>query len=202
MVTDLRPQEFVLGKLLGVLYVTKEMVLLPIALLVAMTVWQVINVEDLVYSILGWLVLSIFVTMLGIHCGLNYPLSRSATLVSLGTVFFLCVGIAVCMVIMVSFRGAFEIQLAPFAVMILGGSAALFAALGWQNPSRAIFVATAGLPLLTFFAITQFLLQRDNLYVIFAITLVYGFAVAAMYIPAISEFNVALEKNRSGPEDG
>lgn len=203
LVTDLSPREFVFGKLLGVLYVGKEMILLPILLLVYMCVMDVVTVENTVYGILGALTLYIFVTMLGIHSGLNYVSGRTATLASLGTVFFLCVGIATCMTIMVSFRGAFQLQLAPFLVMILGGGAALFASLGWRNPSSAIFGASFFLPLITFYAITQFLLQTDHLYVVAALIAGYGFTVAAMMIPALSEFDVCLEKDRSGAgEDG
>jgi hypothetical protein len=116
----------------------------------------------------------------------------------LGTVFFLCVGIAICMTIMVSFQGAFQLQLAPFLVMILGGGAALFASLGWRNPSSAIFSASFVLPLITFYAITQFLLQTDHLFVLFSLVVGYSFTTAAMLIPALSEFDVSLEKDR-GP---
>ena len=121
LVTDLSPTEFVFGKLLGVLYVGKEMILLPIVLMIYLAVAGVITVENICYAILGGLLLFVFVTMLGIHSGLSYAVSRTATLVSLGTIFFLCVGIAICMTIMVSFRGAFQLQLAPFLVMILAG---------------------------------------------------------------------------------
>ncbi|MEM6981203.1 MAG: hypothetical protein AAF539_16205, partial [Planctomycetota bacterium] len=105
--------------------------------------------------------------------------------------------IAICMTIMVSFRGAFQLQLAPFLVMILGGGAALFAALGWRNPSSAIFAASFALPLITFYCITQFLLQTDHLMVVFALVLGYTFTTAAMMIPALSEFDVSLEIDRS-----
>ena len=115
------------------------MIVLPLMLLVYLAVREVISYENMTYAILGATILFGFVIMLGIHCGLNYVSGRTAILNSIGTVFFLCVGIAICMTIMVSFRGAFQLQLAPFLVMILGGGAALFASLGWRNPSSAIF---------------------------------------------------------------
>nr|WP_231604532.1 ABC transporter permease [Crateriforma conspicua] len=198
LVTDLSPREFIFGKLLGVLYVAKEMIVLPVLLLIYMGASGVMTWENTIYAVLGALVLYIFVSMLGIHTGLNYVAGRTATMASLGTVFFLCVGIAICMTIMVSFRGAFQLQLAPFLVMILGGGAALFASLGWRNPSSAIFAASFFLPLITFYAITQFLLQMDHLYVVSALVAGYGFAVAAMMIPALSEFDVCLEPDRGG----
>ncbi|NND97802.1 MAG: hypothetical protein HKN47_10790 [Pirellulaceae bacterium] len=197
LVTDLSPKEFVFGKLLGVLYVAKEMIALPILLVIYLAVSNVITIENAVYVIVGAMVLYIFATMLGIHSGLNYVAGRTATLASLGTIFFLCVGIAICMTIMVSFRGAFQLQLAPFLVMILGGGAALFASLGWRNPSSALFAASFLLPLITFYAITQFLLQTDHLLVVFPLVVGYGFTTAAMMIPALSEFDVSLERDRS-----
>jgi len=193
LVTDLRPREFIFGKLWGVIYAAKELIVLPLALIVYLGVVDVMTIESMVYAILAAIGLYLFATMLGIHSGLNYVSGRQATLASLGTVFFLCVGIAICMTIMVSFRGAFQLQLAPFLVMILGGGAALFAALGWRNPSSAIFTAAFALPLITFYAITQFLLQTDHLYVAASLIFGYGFTTAAMMIPALSEFDVPLE---------
>ena len=201
LVTDLSPKEFVFGKLFGVLYVAKEMIILPIVLILYLAFSGVMTFENAIYAIVGALTLYIFVTMLGIHSGLNYVAGRTATLASLGTVFFLCVGIAICMTIMVSFRGAFQLQLAPFLVMILGGGAALFASLGWRNPSSAIFAASFFLPMITFYAITQFLLQSDHLFVVFALFVGYTFTTAAMMIPALSEFDVSLEKDRSREGD-
>jgi len=198
MVTDLTPGEFVFGKMLGVLYVTKEMILLPIGLILYLGFSGVMTSENTVFAIIGSVQLYLFVTMLGIHTGIHYIASRTATLVSLGTVFFLCVGIAICMVIMVSFRGAFQLQLAPFLAMILGGGAALFAALGSRNPSSAILVASFLLPLVTFYAITQFLLQRDHLFVLLTVLAGYGFTMAAMLVPALSEFDVSLDRDRGG----
>ncbi|WP_302119107.1 ABC transporter permease [Allorhodopirellula heiligendammensis] len=193
LVTDLRPREFIFGKLLGVMYAAKELILLPLALIVYLGLAGVMTLESMQYALVAAIGLYVFVTTLGIHSGLNYVSGRTATLASLGTVFFLCVGIAICMTIMVSFRGAFQLQLAPFLVMILGGGAALFAALGWRNPSSAIFTAAFALPLITFYAITQFLLQTDHLYVAAALIFGYGFTTAAMLIPALSEFDVPLE---------
>ena len=44
----------------------------------------------------------------------------------------------------------------------------------------------------------QFLLQTDHLKVLFALVMGYGFTIAAMMIPALSEFDVSLEKDRGG----
>jgi ABC-type transport system involved in multi-copper enzyme maturation permease subunit len=202
LVTDLSPREFIFGKLLGVFYVTKEMVLLPLGLVLYLGFAQVMTIENTVIAILSGLVLYIFVATLGIHCGLTYAAGRTATLVSLGTVFFLCVGIAICMVIMVSFRGAFQLQLAPFLIIILGGGAALYAAIGWRNPSTAIFWASITLPIVTYYAITQFLLQQDQLPILATVLAGYGLATASMLVPALSEFEVANHDSRGNEGEG
>ncbi|MEM6980103.1 MAG: ABC transporter permease subunit [Planctomycetota bacterium] len=96
LVTDLRPSEFVFGKWIGVLYVAKEMILLPMLLIIYLGVANVMTYENMTYALIGFINLILFVTMLGIHSGMNYVAGRTATLASLGTVFFLCVGIAIC----------------------------------------------------------------------------------------------------------
>ena len=65
-----------------------------------------------------------FVAVLGLHCGLIHGNSRTAIATSLGTVFFLFIGIATCMRIMVAFSGSFGYQLAPFLAFMLGGASA------------------------------------------------------------------------------
>ena len=65
------------------------------------------------------------------------------------------------------------------------------AALTARNPSRALFLASGLLPFCTFYAITGFLLN-DTLGVVLMVLFAYGFPTAAMLIPAVSEFDVAL----------
>ncbi len=96
------------------------------------------NTENLLFTIGGLCVMNVFVAMLGIHCGMIYSQSRAAIAASLATVFFLFLGVVTCMLIMVSFRGSFGRQLAPFLAIILGGGTGLFMALGHRNPSPAI----------------------------------------------------------------
>ncbi|MFY7967729.1 MAG: hypothetical protein ACOVNV_01495, partial [Pirellulaceae bacterium] len=109
--------------------------------------------------------------------------------------------IVTCMLIMISFRGSFGRQLAPFLAIILGGGTGLFMALGHRNPSPAIALATFGLPFLTFFAITSFILRNQELTVFSVVTTTYAFATAAMLIPAISEFDFATGRTRLQEED-
>jgi ABC-type transport system involved in multi-copper enzyme maturation permease subunit len=201
LATQISPSQFLIGKLFGVLYVTKEMVVLPIAL-VAYLWWQGgIGTENLVFTVGCLIVMNAFSAMLGIHCGMIYSQSRTAIGTSLGTLFFLFLGIATCMMIMMSFRGSFARQLPPFLAIILGGGTGLFVALGSRNPSPAISLAAFGLPFLTFFAITSFILRDQELTVFSVIVTAYGFATLAMIVPALSEFDFALGKSRTIEDD-
>lgn len=200
LVTDLSPQEFVFGKLWGVFWVTKEMLLLPMALCVYLW-WQGgLSFENFCYLTLGLGVLYVFVNMLGLHCGMTYANSRSAIGVSLGVVFFLFLGVVTCMLIMISFSGSFQTQLTPFLAFILGGSVGLYASLGRRNPSPAIQLASLLLPLATFYCITSFLLQHP-LAVFFVATVTYGFTTAAMMMPALYEFDIAMGRTKTAGEE-
>jgi hypothetical protein len=56
------------------------------------------------------------------------------------------------------------------------------------------------LPLATFFAVTSFLVGHWS--DVFLVTsAAYGFAVAAMLVPAVSGFDVALGRSRGGNEE-
>jgi len=201
LVTDLSPKEFVLGKILGVLWVAKEMVLLPMVLSVYLWVRGGMSTEDLVFLVGGLIVMNLFVTMLGIHCGMNYADSRSAIGVSLGTVFFLFLGVITCMVMMISFSGSFRNQLAPFLAFILGGSVGLYVSLGIRNPSAAIGLAALALPFATFFAITSFLLRNQELTVFIVTALAYGFTTTALLVPAVYEFDIAMGRTKTAGDE-
>ncbi len=190
LVTDLSPAEFLFGKLGGVAWVTKEMILLPLAVCLWLAMTGSLDWQNLVYLAGGLLVLDLFVAMLGIHCGMTYANSRAAIGVSLGTVFFLFLGITTCIVMMISFSGSFQVQLAPFLAFILGGGVGLYLALGIRNPSPAIGWASFLLPLATFYAITSFLMEY-TLAVFLVTAVAYSFTTAAMMIPALAEFDFA-----------
>lgn len=202
LATQITPTQFLVGKLVGVLYVTKEMVILPMAL-VGYLWWQGgIDTENMIFTLGCLAVMDAFSAMLGIHCGMIYSQSRTAIGNSLGTLFFLFLGIVTCMMIMMSFRGSFARQLPPFLAIILGGGTGLFVALGNRNPSPAIALASFGLPFLTFFAITSFILRDQELTVFSVIVAAYGFATTAMIVPALSEFDFAMGRSRNPEEDG
>ena len=197
LVTDLLPRELIFGKLGGIFYNAKEMVLLPMLICLGLMYARdssgrpLAGLEEAVYLMGGLLVMDIFVAMLGLHAGMTYHNSRNAIGVSLGTVFFLFLGIGVCMRMMVAFAGSFEFQLLPFVAFLLGGGVGLYAALGIRNPSPAIGWASFLSPFATFWAITS-LLQGFTLSVFLVLSLTYGFATAAMLVPALDKFDVAL----------
>jgi ABC-type transport system involved in multi-copper enzyme maturation permease subunit len=200
MVTDISPKEFLFGKLGGVLYVVSDMILLPILICCFLWYNEAMSGENLVYLFVGLLVLFVFVAMLGIHCGMSYSGSRQAIGVSLGTVFFLFLGIVTAMVMMVSFTGKPEAQLTPFLACIVGGAIGLYVALGWSTPSPALVLACGLLPIAMFYSITSLLLGK-YLSVLLVVCFTYGFATTAMMIPRLSEFIVSTGRSK-GNEHG
>jgi ABC-type transport system involved in multi-copper enzyme maturation permease subunit len=190
LVTDLTPKEIIFGKLGGVLFNAKEMILLPALLCVAVWWYGRLSTENLVFVLFSFAVLNAFVAVLGIHAGMTYENSRTAVGVSLGTLLFLLLGVAVCMRMMVAFQTSFDYQLQAFAAFMLGGGIGLYVALGWRNPSPAIWWASIFAPLVTFIVIVNFLRTSYGAAALVTI-IMYGFATAAMLIPAIHEFDVA-----------
>lgn len=196
LVTDVTAKEFIFGKLGGALYNTREAVMIPI--LFAISLGLPIVMREAAYSftpvmllILGYLTLTAFSAMLGLHAGLSFFSSRTAITNSLGTMFFLFIGIFICMMLIVEAKSSFFLQLPSFLLFILVGGIGLWASLTHRNPSQALAWSAGLLPFMTFYAITSFLLQRP-VEVLLAVLFSYGFTTIAMLIPSISEFDVAL----------
>ncbi len=194
LVTDVTAKEFILGKLGGVLFNSKELILTPLLFVAWYAVRGILTFENFTYVGLGFLTLVLFAAMLGLHSGLSYGISRTAIANSLGTVFFLFVGIFICMILILQARASFGLQLPSFLVFIVGGSLGLWASLTHRNPSPALTVAAGILPFCTFYAITSFLLGQ-TLGVCLFVVAAYGFTVIAMLIPAVSEFDTALGRS-------
>lgn len=199
LVTDLSPKEIIFGKLGGVFYNTKEMILLPMLLCVYLWYAGGLSGENLFYVLGGLLVMDGFAAMLGVHAGMIHANSRSAIGVSVGTLLFLFIGIATCMRLMIAFSGSFQGQLQPFLAFMLGGGVGLYVALGTRNPSPAIGLASFGAPIATFYVITSFILGHP-LAVFFVTVATYGFATAAMLVPALYEFDVATGRAGAGED--
>ncbi|HET6425458.1 MAG TPA: ABC transporter permease subunit [Planctomycetaceae bacterium] len=194
LVTELSAKEFVYGKLGGILFNTLEVTVAPVLFLLWQAAMGRISAENATYLFIGFAVLTLFAAMLGLHFGLTYGSSRAAIANSLATMFFLFVGIFLCMLLIVQARSSFAVQLPSFLVFILGGSLGLWAMLTHRNPSPALSLASAVLPFCTFYAITSFLLGQ-TLGVCLFISVAYGFTAYAMLVPAVSEFDVALGRS-------
>jgi ABC-type transport system involved in multi-copper enzyme maturation permease subunit len=199
LVTDLSPKEIVFGKLGGAFYNAKEMILLPIALCIYLWVADTISTENLLFLLCGIVVMNSFTAMLGIHAGMNYANSRTAIATSIGTILFLFLGIATCMRIMLAFSSSFDYQFTTFLGFIAGGSVGLYVALNWRLRSNALTIVALAAPLLTFVAITSFLV--GNFGAVFLLTaFTYGFATLAMLVPAIYVFDVATGRTTAREE--
>ncbi len=194
LVTNITPKEFIFGKLGGIFFNAKEAILVPMLLVVALALRGEFTFESATYVLVSYLVLIAFSAMVGLHAGLCYGKSRVAIGNSLGTVFFLFVGIFVCMMLIVEARASFALQLTPFLVFILGGSLGLWASLSHKNPSPALMMASGMLPFLTFYAITGYLMD-GTLGVCLSVVAAYGFTTLAMLVPAVSAFDVALGRS-------
>ncbi len=192
--TEITAKEFVFGKLGGVLFNTKELFVVPLVIIAWFAGTNAITFENATYLVVGYLNLVAFAAMLGLHFGLGFASSRSAIANSLGTMFFLFVGIFVLMVLLVEARGSFGTQIQAFLLFIVAGAFALVQALTSRNPSPALRLAGGTLPFLTFYAITSYLL-RGSLGVCVSVLMAYGFTTMAMLIPAVSEFDVALGRS-------
>ena len=197
LVSDLEPKEFIWGKLFGAIAVAREVVVLPLLLCVALIASGIASVENGIYLLIGTGILLFFAAVLGIHIGLSYPSSRRAIGIGLGTIAFLFIGVATAMRIMVAFGSSFELQLAPFLAVIVGGGIGLYAALSARNPSPAIGWASAILPALTFVGITGFL-QGNTLQVLLVTAVAYGFTTVALLVPAIGAFDVLTGRSSAG----
>jgi ABC-type Na+ efflux pump permease subunit len=191
LVTELSPKEFIYGKLYGILYNSKEMIALPVLTAIAMAVMGYLTFESLVFFVVDFLLLCHFSAMLGLHSAITYTSSRTAVANSLGTVFFLMVGILLCAFLIALSDREFGRQLLSFMIFIGAGSVALFGSLGARNPSNAIALVALLTPFWTFYCIIS--LVNGDLMAAFLVSAgVYGFALLAMLVPAVGDFDIAL----------
>jgi ABC-type transport system involved in multi-copper enzyme maturation permease subunit len=199
LVTDLTPREFVFGKLGGIFYNTKEIILPPLVMACAYAGWGFMEAEALVYLLIAMAVLFAFAAVLGLHVALHTVNTRLAVGYSLGTVFFLFIGTMICIyLILVTSR--FYDQWAGFLLFLAIGIGGLLVVLGGRRPSVATGIASGLCPLAVFYAIVSILVGNpatgkagDPLIPFVVITFAFGFTIAAMLVPLLSEFDVALD---------
>ena len=228
LVTDLTPRKFIFGKLGGICYNTKEFLLAPLALTIyyacrgqlaapppklrfeSVEVYQQVlfnkNLEAAPFIIIGTLVLLAFTMMLGLHVALRNDKSRVAIVNTLATVFFLSVGTLIC-IYLILINGRFEYQWFSFIFFLAAGIGGLWWVLSGDRPSPALTIASWACPLAVYYSVTNILIgspttqeSSDPLAPFVVMAGVFGFTVAAMLVPLLSEFDVALGRTTGGGE--
>ncbi len=223
LVTDVSPQEFVFGKVLGVLYNTKEYLLPPLL----MAGWYAAagqftrpqpgqstlaalgdNLAPALAVVVALVVLFAFVIMLGLHVALRVVNSRLAIVNTLGTVFFLSVGTLICIYLIVINRGSFGNQWLSFLAFLALGIGGLWYVLSADRPSPALTLGAVVCPLAMFYCVVNVMIARpgtdesaDPLVPLLTLVAAFGFTVAAMLVPLLSEFDVALGRTTAANDE-
>jgi ABC-type transport system involved in multi-copper enzyme maturation permease subunit len=212
VITDISPREFIFGKIFGIVYNTKEFIVPPLILLIIYALrgqlgtppsahvedagWK--NFEGALALGVALTILMAFTVMLGIHVALRSDNSRLAAINSLGTVFFLSVGTMVC-IYLILINGRFEYQWLSFTGFIVAGIGGLWWVLSAERPSAALNLASALLPIAVFYSITNILIGKpgtgessDPFMPMLVTGGAFGFALVAMAVPLMSEFDIAI----------
>jgi ABC-type transport system involved in multi-copper enzyme maturation permease subunit len=223
LVTDISPYEFVFGKLLGVAYNTKEYLIPPLLLAVYYAAQGLLtntppgaslgtrlatNFGPLIAVLGSLLVLFAFVAVLGLHVALRLTNSRLAIVHTLGTVFFLSVGTLICIYLIVINRSSFGNQWLSFLAFLILGIGGLWWVLTADRPSAALTLGSVVCPLAMFYTVTNILIAKpgteesaDPLIPFLALSGAFGFAIAAMLVPLLSEFDIALGRTTAAYEE-
>jgi len=223
LVTDVSPREFVFGKLLGVIYNTKEYLIPPLLLaiyygitgLLTRTARDADFVETFGLNFLpmltlvgGIVVLFAFVLALGLHVSLRVVNSRLAIGNTLGTVFFISVGTLIAIYLIIINGGSFANQWVSFIAFLVVGIGGLMWVLSADRPSPALSLGAVLCPLAMFYVVTNVLIAKpgteesaDPLVPFLALAFSFGFTIYAMLLPLLTEFDVALGRTTAANEE-
>jgi ABC-type Na+ efflux pump permease subunit len=223
LVTDISPREFVFGKLLGVLYNCKEYLIPPLLLALYYGVKGVLartppgaptamvveaNFGPLIAVLGALVVLFGFAVVLGLHVSLRNTNSRLAIANTLGTIFFLSVGTLICIYLIVVNGGSFANQWLSFISFLILGIGGLLYVLSADRPSPALTLASVACPLAMFYCVVNVLIGKpgtdessDALVPFLTLGAAFGFGIAAMLVPLLSEFDVALGRTTMPNEE-
>jgi ABC-type Na+ efflux pump permease subunit len=220
LVTDLSAREFIFGKLGGIAYNTKEYLLPPLLLAGVYAFLGFLatppashpelrpgmNLTSFLCVAGVGIVLLAFAMMLGIHVALRTPNSRMAILNTLSTIFFLSVGTLIC-IALILINGRFEYQWGSFVFFLVAGVGGLWWVLSGDRPSAALTWASWFCPLGVLYTVMNILVAKpgsqesaDPLIPFLVITGAFGFAIAAMLVPLVSEFDVAMGRTSGGAD--
>jgi ABC-type Na+ efflux pump permease subunit len=198
LVTELTPYEFIFGKLWGVLWNVKEMIVPPLVFLIWLAWKGYIPGETFVFVIFTTLVLILFNIALGLHVGLRRVNTRVAIGLSLGTIFFIFVCTFLC-IYLINIGGRFEYQFTNFIFFLVIGIGGLWLVLSGDKPSTALLIASILCPVGLFYAITNVMvgnvrtgLGGDPLWPFLVTVFGFGFTIAAIAVPLLSEFHVTI----------
>ena len=212
MVTDLSPREFVFGKIGGILWNSKEFLLPPLLLIVyyafrgqlAAPPTALRNFESAASLVIACLILIAFTVVLGIHVALRAATSRQAIAQSLGTVFFLSVGTLLCIYLIV-INGRFEYQWLSFSAFLFLGVGGCYYVLCGERPFGSLLLASWLCPLAVFYTVINLMIGKpggvessDPVAPLVIFGGAFGFAVAAMLLPLLSEFDAAIGRTSGG----
>jgi ABC-type Na+ efflux pump permease subunit len=214
LVTDVSPKEFIFGKIFGVLYNCKEYVIPPLLLALFYAIRGALtrmppgtspgeelaaNIGPLVAVCGALVVLFGFAVTLGLHVSLRIAQSRLAIANTLGTIFFLSVGTLICIYLIIINGGSFTNQWVSFISFLVLGIGGLLYVLSADRPAGALTLASVLCPISMFYCIVNVLIGRpgtdesgDPLMPFLALGFSFGWAIAAMLVPLLSEFDVAL----------
>jgi ABC-type transport system involved in multi-copper enzyme maturation permease subunit len=220
LVTDLSPKEFIFGKLGGICWNTKEYLIPPLLLTGIYAYHQALatppeghpelaptmNLTSFLCICGTILVLLAFAMVLGVHVALRTPNSRAAITNTLSTIFFLSVGTGVCMALIL-ISGRFEYQWGSFVLFLVAGIGGFWWVLSGDRPSTALTLASWLCPLSILYVVMAVLVARpgsqesaDPIGPFLVLAFVFGFAISAMLVPLLSEFDVAMGRTSAGAD--
>jgi ABC-type Na+ efflux pump permease subunit len=211
LATDVTPREFIFGKLGGICFNTWEFVMPPLTLAGYYAGRGLLasgprNLQAFVCVAGTLLILIAFTIVFGLHVGLRTANGRQALVNVLGTVFFLSVGTLVCIALIV-INGRFEYQWSSFLFFLGAGVGGLWWALNGDRPSSALTVAAWVCPFALFYAVLNVLIGQpggqessEPFLPFLVIAAAFGLAIAAMLVPLLSEFDLALGRTGGGNE--
>jgi hypothetical protein len=104
-------------------------------------------------------------------------------------------------------NGRFEYQWGSFVFFIVAGIVGLWWVLSGDRPSGALTLASWLCPLGVFYTVANILVAKpgsqesaDPLIPFFVIAGAFGFTIAAMLVPLVSEFDVAMGRTSGGAD--
>jgi hypothetical protein len=138
---------------------------------------------------------------------LRTPTSRLAILNTLATMFFLSAGTLLCIQLIQINTRQFEYQWLSFILFMGTGVLGFWWVLSGDRPSPALTFASILCPPAVFYTVLNIMVGRpgssesaDPLIPLFTIGGAFGFTVAAMLVPLLSEFDVALGRTTAANE--